>query len=79
MNGGQPPAPLTPAQKIDAAVNGALTLLSQTLQVQPTITPTHHVLLVTGWNQAANVQRAVAEYLVGLCVMSVNAVLAVRT
>lgn len=78
MNG-DPPAPLTPAQKIDAAIDNALVLLAQTLQFQRTQALHHDLVLVTGWNQTPVVRRAVAEYLVGLCVMSVNAVLAVRT
>ncbi|MFN0075536.1 MAG: hypothetical protein ACKVY0_03575 [Prosthecobacter sp.] len=78
MNGVPPLAPST-AQKIDAAVGDALSLLGQTLQFQRTITPNHELLVVTGWNQTPAVRRAIAEYLVGLCVMAVNAVLAIRT
>jgi len=79
MNGVPSPPPLTAAQKVDAAVSGALTLLGQTLQFQRTATPNHELLVVTGWNQTLAVRRAVAEYLVGLCVMAVNSVLAIRT
>jgi hypothetical protein len=74
-----PVPPLTPAQKIDAAVSSALDLLAQTLQFQHSTAVNHRLLVVTGWNQTSNVRRAVAEYLVGLCVMAVNSVLAVRT
>jgi hypothetical protein len=74
------PAPvLTPEQKIDTAVIGALNVLSQSLQFQHSVAVNHELLVVTGWNQSPNVRRAVAEYLVGLCVMAVNSVLAVRT
>ena len=83
MNGGPPPPRpqlrLTPAQRIDAAVDNALALLSRTLQFQRTTFANHDLVVVTGWNQSAAVRRAVAEYLVGLCVMAVNSVLAVRT
>ena len=79
MHGVPPPPPLTAAQKVDRAVCNALTLLGQTLQFQQTSTPSHELLVVTGWNQSLVVRRAVAEYLVGLCVMAVNSVLAVRT
>ena len=80
MNGGSlPPQQLNVAQKIDAAINGALNLLSQNLQFQRSIHSNHELLLVTGWNQTAAIRRAAAEYLVGLCVMAINAVLAVRT
>jgi len=64
---------------IDAAVENAIILLSQTLQFQHTPFPNHDLVIVTGWNQTPIVRRAVAEYLVGLRVMAVNSVLAVRT
>lgn len=79
MNGLPPPPPLTPAQRIDAAVNSALNLLAQTLQFQHVQFANHDLVTVTGWNQTPAVRRAVAEYLVGLRVMAVNSVLAVRT
>lgn len=60
-------------------MNGALNLLAQTLQFQRSTALNHELLVVTGWNQTPIVRSAVAEYLVGLCVMAVNAVLAVRT
>lgn len=78
MNGAPPP-PLTSAQKIDAAVENSLALLAQTLQFQHTPCANHALVIVTGWNQTLAVRRAVAEYLVGLRVMAVNSVLAVRT
>jgi hypothetical protein len=80
MNGAPPPPPpLTTAQRIDAAVENALALLAQTLQFQRTPFANHDLVFVNGWNQTPAVRRAVAEYLVGLRVMAVNSVLAVRT
>lgn len=66
------------SKKVEAAINDALAVLAGAVKVAVSPAKTHQVILVTGWNDSAEIRSAVAHYLVGLRVCAVNMALQVR-
>jgi hypothetical protein len=66
------------AETIEGWMEEALDLVEASLQHQLTPIASHQVLIVTGWNQSAEMRQAIARYLVGLRINAINAALSVR-
>lgn len=60
------------------AIQTALNVLGQSIQVQTAAAKTHQIVWVTGWNSSVPTRQAIAKYLVGLRLSAVNAALQIR-
>jgi hypothetical protein len=69
---------LTLSETIESAIEGSIAALCDRLRVERCDTPTHSVVIVSGWDARVDAKRFIAQYLVGLRLSAIDCALNIR-